>query len=914
MSMEKPTQNISPESLPEQEVAHLRHEIFTREQEEKEKEPVTPPNREEIIDKTLEEYRAFSSEGGVEDSEDAPEQGQERIVLDLSPEEHDKVMEEIVGVMMEKGIKAAFKTVEKTKNPHIADDFHRFLTEYLRHHTDNQELFRDTRQLAVFDMTLYEVLVPAEQEESRDWRQLHDNMEKLYAALLSIVGDTKKGERFSLEIAVSVNHSHVMLYVAVPTRKRELFEKQLAAIFPRARATISHDDYNIFNDDGVSLGARSQAMTHPALSIAPPDSFNQDPFRLLSSAFEKLSEEGEGMALQIVVGNPRRRYIKRYGTILDGLRKGKSFEKVSENGSILKAAGGIFKELIFGVQTQDKENEEGKENDEKLISSVTDKTSATIAECTIRIVASAPVESRAGELLDGMKAAFRQFDTPVGGGITFEDIRGRKALDFFKAYSHRTFDSNAFVPLNISELATIFHFPEIDASEGWAIKETRTVEAPLPSTAPTEGAQLGVNRYRGTEKGVFMTPEDRLRHLYVIGQTGTGKTTLLKNLIIQDIQNGEGVCMIDPHGSDIQEILAAVPPERADDIIYFDPADTARPMGLNFLEYDPAYPEQKTFVVDELLSIFKKLYGDVPESMGPAFGQYFRNAALLVLDDPETGSTLLDVARVLSDARYRAMKLSRSKNPVVFQFWKDIAEKAEGEAALENIAGYITNKFDVFIANEIMRPVIAQQKSAFNFRTVMDERKILLVNLSKGRLGDINAHLIGLSVVGKILMAALSRVDQVGKGDLPPFYLYLDEFQNVTTDSIATILSEARKYKLSLALAHQYIDQLDEKIKSAVFGNVGSMAIFRVSTQDAEYIAPQLAPVFTSQDLVNLENRKAFARLLFNGEPAKPFSLHTVAPSPVDWEQVEEYKNLSRYRYGRPREEVEAEIAKRYLK
>ncbi len=408
-----------------------------------------------------------------------------------------------------------------------------------------------------------------------------------------------------------------------------------------------------------------------------------------------------------------------------------------------------------------------------------------------------------------------------------------------------------------------------------------------------------------------MSADDRLRHLYTIGQTGTGKSTFLKNMIIQDIQAGEGVCYIDPHGADIQDVLAAVPKERHDDVIYFDPSDPERVMGLNMLEYNPSYPEQKTFVVNELFSIFQKLYGSVPESMGPMFEQYFRNATLLVIDDPDSGSTLLDVSRVLADKEYRDMKLSRCSNPVVLQFWQKIANKAGGDAALENIVPYITSKFDVFAANDVMRPIIAQQQSAFDFREVMDQKKILLVNLSKGKLGDINSSLIGLIFVGKILMAALSRADMYGK-EISPFYLYIDEFQNVTTNSIAVILSEARKYKLSLNVVHQFIAQLQEDIKDAVFGNVGSMVAFRVGSEDAEFLEKQFQPSFSAADLMNIENRNASIKMLVNGQPVTPFSLMTQAPAPAVLDDLSTLKEYSAMRYGQSRAQVDSEIIKKY--
>jgi len=294
------------------------------------------------------------------------------------------------------------------------------------------------------------------------------------------------------------------------------------------------------------------------------------------------------------------------------------------------------------------------------------------------------------------------------------------------------------------------------------------------------------------------------------------------------------------------------------------------------------------------------------------FEQYFRNATLLVLEDPASGSTLLDISRVMADAEYRAYKLSKATNPVVVQFWKEIATKAGGEASLQNIVPYIVSKFDVFTANDYMRPIIGQQKSAFNFREVMDNNKILLVNLSKGRLGEINANLIGMIIVGKILMATLSRVDDTSK-TFPPYYLYIDEFQNVTTNSISAILSEARKYKLGLTVAHQFIAQLDENIRDAVFGNVGSMAAFRVGTDDAKALAPQFDPVFSESDLVNIENRNAYIRLLANGSPTQPFSFHTMKPEESNMDYAMQVIEYSIEKYGKSRDEVDKEIKQRYL-
>jgi len=482
-----------------------------------------------------------------------------------------------------------------------------------------------------------------------------------------------------------------------------------------------------------------------------------------------------------------------------------------------------------------------------------------------------------------------------------------------KAFSFREFNKATQIPFSIAELATIAHFPGSGVESSPQFKQSRAKTAAAPTEMPAEGTLLGVNDHRGVEKEIYTTEEDRLRHFYIIGQTGTGKTTLMKNMITQDILAGHGACMIDPHGTDIEDILGIIPPERANDVIYFDPARMDRVVGLNMLEYDESKPEQKTFVVNELFSIFQKLYGDNPESMGPMFEQYFRNATLLVMEDPASGNTLMDISRVMSDAKYRRMKLEKATNPVVTQFWREIATKAGGEASLENIVPYIVSKFDVFTANDYMRPIIGQQQSAFNFRDIMDNKKILLVNLSKGRLGEINANLIGMILVGKILMAALSRVDDPSRG-FPDFYLHMDEFQNVSTNSISAILSEARKYKLGLTIAHQFIAQLDDSIKDAVFGNVGSMAVFRVGPEDAQFLEHQFAPVFDAGDLMNVPNRVAYMRALANGTPTKPFSMNTMAPREVDPSRIEAMIEHSYSIYGRPREEIEAEIQERYRK
>ncbi len=620
--------------------------------------------------------------------------------------------------------------------------------------------------------------------------------------------------------------------------------------------------------------------------------------------------------MQVLMAPSGNYYHKKYKEALEKIEKGTPVKEAIDIAfTITDDLVHTFKDLFKSSKKKNDPSkpEEPKVIDQQALERIRTKMSKSIVHVTVRLAASAADTARAESILSDLESGFNQFESTQGNSLKFKRKKGSDATEFFRNFTFRAFNRSEAIPLNLSELTSLIHFQMADLHGVSQLKTIKAGIAPAPLDLPQEGTLLGINKFRNIETKAYLTDEDRLRHIYTIGQTGTGKTTLLKNMIIQDIERGNGVCMIDPHGSDILDVLAHIPKERMNDVIYFDPSYTARPMGLNMLEYDRTKPEQKTFVVNELFSIFQKLYGGVPESMGPMFEQYFRNATMLVIEDPDTGSTLLDVSRVMVNKEFRQMKLSHCKNPVVVQFWTEIAEKAGGEGALANIVPYITSKFDVFLANDIMRPIIAQEKSAFNFREIMDGKKILLVNLSKGRLGDINANLIGLILVGKILMAALSRVDSVGQ-KLAPFYLYIDEFQNITTSSISTILSEARKYKLSLFMAHQFIAQLSEDIKNSVFGNVGNMIVYRVGSDDAEYLAKQFEPIFTATQIMNIDNYNAYVKLLVRGKPSKPFNIEAMTPPPPSGIDINALQELSYLKFGRNRDEVEGEVMKKYVK
>ncbi len=897
----------------DEEIAFLRAQVF--EQEKALKASGQEKSREQIADETIRAYKAMETEKVLHKDQQIPVEQQHELVLRLKPEQHDAIMEELLGILMDKGVKNALDIVLGMHSPHVDDDFHRFLVQYLQATGSIPGLKEATALYKALDSKLFEITLPeVEDSKKKGLKELLSATEQFYAGMHSVgIGrENKDKSHFTLEIALSNTGEQFTIYASVPSQKVDLFEKQLLAVQPDAKLTEVTDDYNVFTEGvNTAVGSYATFAQQDIFPIKTYDSFDHDPMNIILNAFSKLKAEGEGAAIQFVLCPQDDALTHRFQMVLDDVKKGYSVKTARSIGrqiglEFLK----VGKELITGRKS--KELYENKV-DERAVEYITEKLKSTLMAVNIRIVASAETTTRSSAILSELESAFNQFTEAGRNSFSWTRVHGAGLSDFLHAFSYRLFNSDLGMPLNLKELSTIFHFP-YGINKMPQLKQSKAAAAPapleIPSAMPDRGILLGYNEYRGGSKPVYMSREDRMRHFYVIGQTGTGKTVFLKNMIIQDIQNGDGCCFIDPHGTDIQEILANIPRERIDDVIYFDPAYTARPMGLNMLEYDERYPEQKTFVVNELLAIFNKLF-DMKTAGGPAFEQYFRNSALLVMEDPASGSTLLEIGRVLADKSFRDLKLSRCKNPIIKQFWEN-AEKTTGEQSLSNFVPYVTNKFDVFVSNDIMRPVIAQQESVLNFRKIMDEKKILLVNLSKGRLGEINSNLIGLILVGKIQMAALSRVDMFGQ-PMNDFYLYIDEFQNITTSSIESILSEARKYRLSLNVAHQYVEQLDEKIRDAVFGNVGSMAIHRVSPENAEIFAKQLEPTFTAQDIIKLDNLNCYIKMLVNGMPVKPFNSHTPFPSRGNMEVVEKIKELSYLKFGRDRAEVEEEIMARYM-
>jgi hypothetical protein len=463
--------------------------------------------------------------------------------------------------------------------------------------------------------------------------------------------------------------------------------------------------------------------------------------------------------------------------------------------------------------------------------------------------------------------------------------------------------------LNAAELATLFHFPDQTNIPTSQLERQASKQVDGPRNIPQHGMLLGYNLFRGAKKEIKLDDNDRRRHMYLVGQTGTGKSTFLENLALQDMLEGKGFAFVDPHGDTAEKLLAMVPKERTEDVIYFSPADMDYPLGLNMFE---AHSEdQKDFLIQEAINMLYKLYDPGHTGIiGPRYEHLFRNAALAVMADPE-GGTFVDIPKLFRDPAFVEQKLKHVTDQNVLEFWRKEMPASQRSNEFGEVTSWFVSKFGAFLSNEMMRNIIGQTKSSFNLREIMDEGKILLVNLSRGRTGDLNSKLLGMIFVMKFEAAAMSRAD-MPEEYRRDFCLYVDEFQNFSTDSFADILSQARKYRLNLIVANQFTTQLTEEIRDAVFGNVGSVVTFRVGTTDAEFLAKQFAPVFDIDDLQFLPNYNTAVRMMIGGVPVQPFSMAILPPlGNPNPHLADALKQLSAAKYGRPKAQVEAEIFKR---
>jgi hypothetical protein len=792
-----------------------------------------------------------------------------------------------------------------------------------------RKLIRSTFQKsAYYDHAIFQVRLPKDKpkDQDKEWtvQQLHEELavgETIFSAIGGARGQRGlkawwlgRNDHYSFELVAY--KKQICFFMAAPRQMAKYIEQQVSAHYPDA-AIEEVPDYNIFTPDGIVECGYLKTTRNSIFPIKTYKKIDVDPLNSVVNIMSKLNYS-DGLAIQVTVRSAYGSWHRKSREVVTNVHKGKTIKEAMRISWYDKTWQFLI-DLAKAAKPAPENKEPEKFNklsamEDEVVKNIEEKNSKAGLDVNIRIVINSADKATANLYLDNIGNAFSQYNYYEFGNSFPNRIAKKNPKKIINDFIYRRFAENIRFLLNTEELASIFHLP-LRWTETPNIQWLMAKHAPAPTNVPDEGIILGTNIFRGVKKDIRIKRADRRRHTYIIGKSGVGKSVLLANMAIQDVLAGEGVGIIDPHGDLIDDVLKRIPPERAEDVILFSPSDVERPMGLNLLEFDPRFPEQKTFVINEMIKIFDKLY-DLKQTGGPIFEQYMRNAMLLVMSDPESGSTLMEIPKVLADAEFRQMKLRRCADPTVVDFWRKEAEKAGGDAALANVVPYVTSKLTTFISNDMMRPIIAQQNSAFNFKDIMDTKKIFLVNLPKGIVGEINAYLLGMIIVGKILMAALARAS-MSRDDRKDFYLYIDEFQNFTTDSINQILSEARKYNLNLIIAHQYIGQLvkgqDTSIKDAVFGNVGTISTFKIGTDDSQVLVKEFMPVFNEYDLINIEKYTAYVKLLVDNAAVRPFSMHTPWPliGQENPELAQKIKALSRLKYGQDRHIVEAEIMRR---
>ncbi|MFC1600121.1 type IV secretory system conjugative DNA transfer family protein [Patescibacteria group bacterium] len=775
-----------------------------------------------------------------------------------------------------------------------------------------------------------------DKQVEKDFREKIGIMEQFYRNIHEIRELNYKNKIrnfiFDLDIVsfeLIAKNKLVEFYVVTYDHYRELIEKQITSYYADADIQIT-EPYEI-QPKGSQMRAYYGYLAKPFhFPIKTYKKIENDPLNSMTNVLSKLGET-DTAAFQFVI-SPRsdswRRKAEKAGTALFLGKKQKSgLNRIPLLGWIFTA----FQGLLFGYDKIKKDINTGApegsayvrmlQTKEEVAKRIGEKSQQVGFDVSVRMIATSPTYSKAFQLMNNMILSLNLFKSAAMNFFQTKRMFIMNDLNnklIFHAFKHRLHN---FKPLpgilrervsllTPEELAGMYHFPNSRYNFTPVIRWLKYKVVPAPPDTPQEGIYLGNNVYRGVIKKVHILREDRTRHQYVIGKSGSGKSAFISFMARQDIWNGDGICVVDPHGDLVEDILTFVPKERAKDVVVFNPADQKRPMGLNILEAET--PEQQDLASSQATEIFIKLFGD--EIFGPRIQHYFRNACLSLMEDPEEGATLIDVPRMFVDDDFMKYKVKKVRNPVVRSFWEH--EYAHtGERERQEMIPYFSSKFGPFITNSIMRNTIGQTKSAFNFREVMDNQKILLINLSKGKIGDLNTQLLGLIVVARIQMAAMSRAD-IPEAERKDFYLYVDEFQNFATDSFCSILSEARKYHLCLIMAHQYIKQLIKKdnsqIRDAVFGNVGTMMSFKVGADDAEYMAKEYAPVLTESDVIGISNYKAYIKLNIKNATSRVFSLETIWDQSKKNDKIAEIvKEYSRMKYGRKREFVDQEISAR---
>lgn len=771
------------------------------------------------------------------------------------------------------------------------------------------ELFR------VQNLRFFQISIPQEKPEEspgkpQDFRELISVAEQFFSSLGNLYEGSFEKKLYNLQNQISLEiiafEGRTAFFCVCPKEIEEIVERQINSYWPTAKIQKGPVP-NIFQSGkGAMASAELGLQKKFILPIRTYRYLESDTINALTNSFSKLGSNA-GAVIQVIISPTNDNWQRNAGITAKKIQEGKSFYSDKWYVKILHFIFEVFSGIFHGG-SQDKKMVGSKSSEsefvrltpiqEQTLKLLQEKASKTGLVTAIRIVTTAPTHQEAKMNLKSITTAFGQFSAPDSNGFKVKEGSGSTIRD----YILRRITKNKFI-LNTEELASVFHFPG-GFVETPNIKWLLAKEMPPPTNLPVEGTVLGESIYRGEKKQVRIKTDDRRRHIFMIGKTGVGKTTLFSNCFEQDIKEGRGGCFIDPLGDAIEDLLGKLPPERLKDVILFDPSDVEFPLGLNLLEWQTK--DQRDFLIQEAIQIFYKLFDPTQMGIvGPQWEHWFRNAALTVMNQPG-GGTMIDIPRIFTDDAFRTRLITYVTDPIVKAFWtQQLAKTADFHKS--EMYNYFISKFGRFMTNDLMRNIIGQKKSSFDFRKIMDEGKILLINLSKGKIGEVNSSLLGMILVSKIQMAAFSRAD-ISEESRRDFYLYVDEFQNFTTDSFASILSEARKYRLNLAITNQYIAQLAEKIRDAVIGNVGTMICYRIGAADAEFMMKEF-PGATIDDLTNLDKFNTYTKLLIDGTPSKPFSMKGLKSENISNSKIrQEARAFSRQNHARPRQEVDTEI------
>jgi hypothetical protein len=759
------------------------------------------------------------------------------------------------------------------------------------------------------------------ESKGRDNRDIVDENISKAQVLYDIIASTAKrgfkskfyGERH-ISFEIVAYKGFVYLYTAVPVTLVSVVEQAILSAYPNSRIE-EVAEHNIFSPVGKLSGTLGGELVLKESFVYPIATFQDTKRDAMQSVLNALAtlENDDGAGIQILLRPAHTGWTKTAASEATRKREGKKSKKGLE--LFFWWLKQIFIAPVKPPEAKDDKNlkdppKPGSNLDQSLADAIEEKTKYPGYEVLIRVVTSSNTTQRAQTLLGNIIASFSIFDATGKNG--FKYLPARDIQSFVTSYILRFFppEQNSSI-LNVVELATIFHFPDSSNVPTTQLERQASKQTDGPRNMLDEGLLLGYNVFRGIKKQVRLSEDDRRRHMYVVGQTGTGKSKFLENLALQDMLEGRGFAFVDPHGDSAEVLMGLVPKERTEDVIYFSPADMEYPSGLNLFEFKDQ--EQKDFLIQEAISMLYKLYDPQHTGIiGPRYEHIFRNCALLLMSDPG-GGTFIDIPKLLVDQDFMRQKLKYVTDKTVIDFWTKEFPASQRSNEAGEVTSWVVAKFGAFLSNTMMRNIIGQTKSSFDLKEIMDNGKIFIVNLSKGRTGELNSKLLGMIFVMKFQAAAMNRAN-IDKSKRKDFCLYVDEFQNFSTDSFESILSESRKYGLNLIVANQFITQLSDEIREAIFGNIGTVVSHRVGTADAEVLEKLFRPVFDVDDLQRLPNFNSIVRTLIKGVPTQPFSM---ANLPIDLllrsnkQLVEALKQLSSAKYGRPKATVEAEIFKR---